>query len=212
MNLTARRSASPKAPSLRLEAGLSDRRQRLRFRRMPGLARQTEEDHAAHSGLRQVNTHGRDVFACRLHFRSRNEPIHVPRCKELVQFRRTYATRRTGITAKAAERERICSARVMETTRKSALSLARINFSLNILRASKNPDQLKKHLIRGYPANSCGRDYPPTAHCDLEAYWRPPRLLLTERMPSLPRQHRIRFCLNTSCSRRGCVDDNRQPF
>src|SRR6516162_3615754 len=47
--------------SLRLEAGLSDRRQCLRFGRMPGLARQTEEDHAAHSGLRQVNTHGRDV-------------------------------------------------------------------------------------------------------------------------------------------------------
>ena len=45
-----------------------DRRQRLRFGREPGLARQTEEDHTAHSRLRQVRPDGRDVFARRLHF------------------------------------------------------------------------------------------------------------------------------------------------
>src|ERR1700730_18724719 len=54
--------------SLRLEAGLSYRRQRLRFGREPGVAGQTEEDHTAHSRLRQVHPDGRDVFARRLHF------------------------------------------------------------------------------------------------------------------------------------------------
>jgi hypothetical protein len=54
--------------SLRLETGLSYRRQRLRFGREPGVARQTEEDPTAHSRLRQVHRDGRDVFARRLPF------------------------------------------------------------------------------------------------------------------------------------------------
>ena len=60
------------------EARLPDRRQRLWFSGEPGLARQTERDHAAHPCLRQVQSDRRHVLPRRLRLRSRTRPLHVP--------------------------------------------------------------------------------------------------------------------------------------
>ncbi len=63
------------------EAGLSNCGQRLWFSGEPGLARQTEGDHATHSCLRQVQSDGRHVLPRRLPLRSRTRPLHVP-CRQ----------------------------------------------------------------------------------------------------------------------------------
>jgi hypothetical protein len=63
------------------------------------LARQAEEDHSAHPGLRQVQppdgTFSRADFA----FDAERDRYTCPVGKELVQFRRTYAIPRSGVTA-----------------------------------------------------------------------------------------------------------------
>ena len=74
--------------------------------RQPGLAGQREGDCAAHPGLRQVQPNRRHILARRLHVRSRTDRYTCPAGKELVQFRRTYATPRTGITADGTRRYR----------------------------------------------------------------------------------------------------------
>ena len=54
-----------------VKPGFSDCGQRLWFSGQPGLARQTERDHAAHSCLRQVQSDGRYVLPRRLRLRHR---------------------------------------------------------------------------------------------------------------------------------------------
>jgi Transposase DDE domain len=85
--------------SLRFEAGLSGRRQRLRISREPGLARQTEEGDAAHSRLRQIHKGGRNIFARTSLSIPKGTDRPAPAGKELVQSRRTYASPRTGVAA-----------------------------------------------------------------------------------------------------------------
>ena len=54
-----------------VKPALSNRGQRLWFSGEPGLARQRERDHAAHSCLRQVQSNGRNVLPRRLRLRRR---------------------------------------------------------------------------------------------------------------------------------------------
>ncbi len=63
----------------RHEAGLSCRRQRLRFSGEPGLARQSEGDLAVHSRDRQIEPDRRNVLARRIRLRFRTRPLHMSR-------------------------------------------------------------------------------------------------------------------------------------
>ena len=57
---------------------LSCRRQRLRFSRELGLARQSEGDQAVHPSDRQIDPDRRNVLARRFRLRSRTRPLHMP--------------------------------------------------------------------------------------------------------------------------------------
>jgi hypothetical protein len=89
--------------SLRLEAGLSYRRQRLRFGREPGAARQTlvkQKKITPHIPVFDKSTRTDGTFPrVDFTFDPERDRYTCPAGKELVQFRRTSATPRTGITA-----------------------------------------------------------------------------------------------------------------
>jgi transposase len=91
--------------SLRLEAGLSYRRQRLRFGREPGVARQTlvkQKKITPHIPVFDKSTRTDGTFSrADFTFDPERDRYTCPAGKELVQFRRTYATPRTGIKATA---------------------------------------------------------------------------------------------------------------
>ena len=57
---------------------LSCRRQRLRLRGEPGLARQSKGDQAVHPRDRQIDSDRRNVLARRIRLRSRTRPLHMP--------------------------------------------------------------------------------------------------------------------------------------
>jgi transposase len=82
----------------------------LWFSGEPGLARQTEGDHAAHSCLRQVQSDGRHVLPRRLRLRSRARPLHVP-CRQgtgpVSAHLRNPTKRRHGRGYKALSRQQI---------------------------------------------------------------------------------------------------------
>jgi transposase len=89
--------------SLRLEAGLSYRRQRLRFGREPGVARQTlvkQKKITPHIPVFDKSTRTDGTFSrADFTFDPERDRYTCPAGKELVQFRPTSATPRTGITA-----------------------------------------------------------------------------------------------------------------
>jgi hypothetical protein len=60
------------------QAEAADCRHGLRYRRLPRLAGEEEDDHAAHTGVGHEQTQGRRLFALRLHPRQAAQPLYLP--------------------------------------------------------------------------------------------------------------------------------------